>query len=462
MRQQFVDKEDIQHVIDGLNKLYEHMVNTNTVDADDIKNFMEPYFEEAGYREKSIKSKIKSNKHKPKNNIKNDVKNILIVHDSGIGDFIISSATIREIRRIFPKSHITLVVSKSLLSMAECCPYVDKLFIFSERLRRYSDFFDYYKKLIEVVGQLLRRKIDLVFSFGQFAGALLLSYMTGAREIINVYNLVAMHDENFQSDNIPSDFFESFTTVNTNLEGLKNPHDNERYLQILQNYSETRIKNKKLEIWFSPMDNFLAEINLRSADNKKLYAISMSGSMQLAAKRWSSEKYAQLINMILAEEEAMFVILGGTNEIEDGKIVESLVDKNHIINLTNKINFRQSAAILNFCDCYIGNDTGMMHAATALKVPVLNINCFPADMGMTPFSFPQRYYPYDVPSVIVQPKHALPECKNSKNPMSATTGCTAGKPHCINQITPENVFQAFKHLKKQIANNATEPVFFNL
>ena len=460
MRQQFVDKENIQHLIDGLNKLYEHMVNTNTVDADDIKNFMEPYFEEAGYREKSIKSKIKSNKHKIKNDIKNDVKNILIIHDSGIGDFIITSATIREIRRIFPKSHITLLISQFLFAMAEGCPYVDKIVIYNCYLQKYKDFFDFYKNSIDIVQHLLRRKFDISFSFGQHPGAFLFSYMTGSKEIIDMHGSIGRFEEDFQSGIIPADFFESLLTFKTNIEGLKNPHDNERYLQILQNYSKVHIQNKKLEIWFNPMDNFLAEVNLRAVDNKKLYAISMGSNMQLTVKRWSPEKYAQLINMILAEEDAMFVILGGANETKDGEIVESLVEKNHIINLTNKINFRQSAAVLNLCDCYIGNDTGMIHAAATLKIPVLSPNCFPVDMEMTPASFPQRYYPYNVPSVIVQPKHALPECKNSKN--KRATGCVADRPHCINQITPENMFQAFKHLQKQIAKNATEPVFFNL
>ncbi|MBR1859364.1 MAG: glycosyltransferase family 9 protein, partial [Selenomonadaceae bacterium] len=432
------------------------------VDADEIKKFMEPYFEEAGYRETENKSKQKFNRNKSHSKNEQKYKNILILHDAGIGDFIIMSSSIREIRRIYPKANITLLITQFSYSMAECCPYVDKLFIFSERLKKYADFFNYYKNLIEVVRQLLRHKTDIVFSFGQFAGALLLSYMTGAKEIMNVYGLSATSKDILQAGNIPSNFFESFTTIKNNLDGLNNPHDNERNLQTLQNYSKVRIQNRKLEIWFSPMDNFLAEINLRSVDNKKLYAISMGGGMHLAAKRWAPENYAKLMNMILAEEDVMFVILGGTDEEEDSKIVESLVDKNHIINFTNKLNFRQSAAILNLCDCYIGNDTGMMHAATVLKLPVLNINCFPADINMTPLSFPQRYYPYDVPSVIVQPKHALPECENSISPLRTTIGCTAGKPHCINQITPENVFQAFKHLQKQIAKNATEPVFFNL
>ena len=96
---------------------------------------------------------------------------------------MIMSSSIREIRRIYPKANITLLITQFSYSMAECCPYVDKLFIFSERLKKYADFFNYYKNLIEVVRQLLRHKTDIVFSFGQFAGALLLSYMTGAKKL---------------------------------------------------------------------------------------------------------------------------------------------------------------------------------------------------------------------------------------------------------------------------------------
>ena len=225
----------------------------------------------------------------------------------------------------------------------------------------------------------------------------------------------------------------------------------------MKNYAKTRINNRELEIWFSPNDKFLAEINLQRFDDKKIYAISLGGGFK--NKHWKAENFAKLINMILKNESATFAIFGGPSEIADAEIIKSIVDEQFIIDFTGKFNYRQSMALLNLCDCYIGNDTGLMHAATALKIPVLTPNCFANDIEMTPASSLQRYHPYKVPSVVVRPKHALPECQNSTSSERIITGCTAEEPHCINQITPEKMFEGLQLLNKQIAKNAKEPLF---
>ena len=140
MRRQFNDKNRIQHVMNGLNTLYNHMVETQRVDVDEIKSFMEPYFAEAGYREVSNNIKIKSGKNKAKLKNESNTKNILIIHDAGIGDFIILSAFIREVRRIYSDSHIVLIIHENSLSMAKYCPYIDDVIIFNDNFKEFNYF----------------------------------------------------------------------------------------------------------------------------------------------------------------------------------------------------------------------------------------------------------------------------------------------------------------------------------
>ena len=406
---------------------------------------MEPYFLNAGYRNL---------------NSKRDAKNILIIRDANIGDFILTSAVIREIRRIYSKSYITLLINKSSLSMAENCPYINEVVPMDHIIntRNLKDFFKFFKSAIDIAKYLLKRRIDISFNFGQYPVSQLLAYMSGTKELISQNWIVDVDDE-FKSGHIPMNLFDTLSTFNSDFKNLEKPHFNECNLYILQDYSKNKVKNKKIELWFNPMDTFVAEtiITNLNLNNKRMYAIVMGSSQHLRQKRWSASNYAKLIEMILKEEEAVFIILGGSSEIEEGNMVKSLVNSENVINLTNRLEFRQSAAVLNYCDCYIGNDTGMIHAAAALGIPILSPNCFPADITMTTASFPQRYYPYDVPSVIVQPSHSLPECRNS----SYLSGCKMNVPHCINQITPEKMFSALNYLRKRILENAKEPLFYS-
>ena len=69
------------------------------------------------------------------------------------------------------------------------------------------------------------------------------------------------------------------------------------------------------------------------------------------------------------------------------------------------------------------------------------------------------FSPYKVPAVVVQPKHALPECAVNE-PYNAY-GCRSDKPHCITQITPETLFKGFKLLKEKVAKKIIDTTYIS-
>ena len=167
--------------------------------------------------------------------------------------------------------------------------------------------------------------------------------------------------------------------------------------------------------------------------------------------------YAALINLLVSEnDDTGFILIGGPSENGDAKIIVTGTDPNRVVDLTGKISYRQVAAALSLCDMYIGNDTGTAHLAAATRTPVLVIHCFPLDLNR-PSPNLQLWHPYGVPSVVICPAHALPECVGSKD----IRGCRARTPHCITQITPQNMFDAYKALLEQIDKGNDHYVLFN-
>ena len=242
MRQDFVDDEQIQIIIEAFNQLYDQMISNNYVDAEQIKNFLEPVFKNTCYRD-NIKSKYKNN--------------ILVINDAGVGDFILISAFLRELRRIYPKANITLIVCNTSLSLAEHCPYVDDLFFFDDNAKYFNNFFKFYKSAINLSKKLLRRKFDVAFNLSQRPCAPLLAYMSGAIEIVN--QLVKSNSEDdIAVGRIPLAFFYPLATYYPP-RGLDKPHYNELFLYILQKFSKSKISNKNLEIWLSPLDNVIIQ-----------------------------------------------------------------------------------------------------------------------------------------------------------------------------------------------------------
>ena len=91
-------------------------MKTNPVQVGYLMQRAETEFELCGYRE----------------DIPSSVENILIVRLDVIGDMIITSGFIREVRANFPKARITLVVSPIVFPIVELCPYVNEIFIFDK------------------------------------------------------------------------------------------------------------------------------------------------------------------------------------------------------------------------------------------------------------------------------------------------------------------------------------------
>jgi len=84
----------------------------------------------------------------------------------------------------------------------------------------------------------------------------------------------------------------------------------------------------------------------------------------------------------------------------------------------------------------VGNDTGPMHLAAAVGTPVVAISCHPRDAKPFFLNSPERFGPWRVRAVVLQPPLRTP-CRDT---------CSAERPHCILGVTVEQVSEAVKSL----------------
>ena len=424
-------EEQIKHIIDSLDEFHRRCIESGTMNFTEMRDFMEPRFAEAGYRQlpppRGHRTRI-----------------LIVHHAAGAGDFITGSAAIREIRRIYPEAYIVMTVSSKAAPLAECCPYIDNLI--TENLDyNAEDFSSMYEWNVRMARNLLEYRFDIAFAFeySPESTTALLTYMVGARERISTVR--TMHQ-----------IFAALLT-GAPQEGQHGYHAVESCLSVVECLLRAPVQNRHLEVWTSAADRAAAHMHLRPEG--EWYAIGLGAS--LATKHYPPELYARFINLILKfDPSARFAALGGPSEEEDGRRLEKAVDSpDSLVNLTgSRLGFRQSAAVMGLCKYYIGNDTATAHMAAAHGLPSLVPNCVAADYSFVGngSDFLSRWYPYEVPTVIVQPEHGLDDCRNS----TYYFGCKANKPHCITQITPEHMLEAFQILKDRAARGIKEPYYF--
>lgn len=140
-------------------------------------------------------------------------------------------------------------------------------------------------------------------------------------------------------------------------------------------------------------DDFIAyeiksinEVDFDLADNllkiKRPYICIAPGSVW-ATKKWRTDYYAELINLIIKNKKNNynFVITGGKNDIEtSNELMNFLKDKlneeifsNRIINLTGKTNLIETQSILKGANLVITNDSAPTHLAELVNTNVLTI-----------------------------------------------------------------------------------------
>ncbi len=409
---------------------YENKIEGKNFTASSLKKFLEPIFFISGYRK----------------SFSNAVSRILIIFDGGVGDFIMFTPVLREIKRLYGQGKITLLVPHFLENIAEVCPYIDDMIIDRYRHRQFckADAFKLYLHT-GLAEKLLTYRFNIAFNFSISDNGALLCYLSGAQERILCYDhiLGAAADKE-----IPIVTAQELSTMTVSTKS-KSRHAVDVYLRVLDEMMRVPISNREMEVWFTPDD--LQEVNakVQLKDEAAHVILGLGGMGQ--RKHWPVERYVELAEKILMQEnDIKFVLVGGPKETGEAEVLSKALPKDKCYNLVNKLTYRQTAAAMSYCHLYIGNDTGSMHIAAALKIPVLVVFCCSESNDPAIFTIVERVFPYGVPAVVVRPDRRLPECIPQDGSFDLY-GCVQDTPHCITQVTVEDMWDGYCALLKMLS-----------
>jgi heptosyltransferase II len=91
------------------------------------------------------------------------------------------------------------------------------------------------------------------------------------------------------------------------------------------------------------------------------------------AKRWPVERFIAAAKEIQKRTNCPWILFGGKNDAEFANQIESAIGGQGVLNLAGKTSLRELMALLKRCRVFLTNDTGPMHVAVALGVPVVAI-----------------------------------------------------------------------------------------
>ncbi len=121
-------------------------------------------------------------------------------------------------------------------------------------------------------------------------------------------------------------------------------------------------------------------------------------------KRWPAENFAALVRQLAATHpELRFAVLGGADDQKLGEIIR-WAEPNRCLDLTGKLSLPEMVEWIRLGTVMVSNDTGPMHAAAALKKPLVAI------FGPTE---PRRTGPYSQLASVIQTNLPCVPCMKS-------------------------------------------------
>ena len=103
------------------------------------------------------------------------------------------------------------------------------------------------------------------------------------------------------------------------------------------------------------------------------------------AKRWPPERFAAVGEILQQEFQARVVLLGGPDDRQAAAEVQGFA-RGNFLDLTGQTTLRQALGVLAHLKVLITNDSGLMHAAAALGVPVVAIFGSTSPAATAPFT----------------------------------------------------------------------------
>lgn len=308
--------------------------------------------------EKIIKLFLASNK-KP-NPLTNNFNKILIIRQHNqFGDLLACTSLFRAIKESFPKSVITVLVSKDNYYALTKNKFVDRTFIFDKSklinlkyLKRLLIFLknDYDLCLVPVTVAISNTSCIL-------AGLVKAKYKIGPSSLNGVENKYSfLFDKKVEMD----------------WDSSPERHVSDFGQDILQPL-QIRTTNLQTEITFDEEDLIIAKEFLSSehlkTTNKKLVGLHVGAGK--VPNRWSAEKFAEVINSLSNKYDALFYFTGTTADLPCIEDVNKYSENKYPVYLNKTV--PEVAALISISDLFITNDTGIMHVAGATNVPQISI-----------------------------------------------------------------------------------------
>lgn len=365
---------------------------------------------------------------------------VLVFRLDMLGDVLMTIPLLREIRRMCPQAELDFAVRRENLDLLWDCHYVSRVIPFpsadvdilqQERRREY----------LERSG--LGGEYDVVFLPGPLlTGSACLAELLLAMECRAQCRVgrIYVSEEAGCVLQRPLSHRDLLDSMFTGLLWHSEPrHEVDCILDMLI-AAGGQVSDRRMEYWLGSAEQSFAErVWQESGLPTGAVAIAVGLVSRGKNRTWAAGNYVRLWKRLRDIDSNLYFVLLGGDDAEDAASL--LRREERVIDLTGRTTLPEAAACMARCSFYLGAVTGLLHFASALGKPIVEITGWAA--GASPYNLnaPGRVGPYGVLQEI---------CCAGSGYTPAEARSAANDPEFINTVTVEMVYAATVRMLERI------------
>jgi len=323
------------------------------------------------------------------------VRRLGVLRPDGIGDMVLTSGMLRELRRQLPATRITLICQTAWASWMRTCPWVDDVidvdvtFGGVREPRRLFELIRFVKRVWPLDLEVLLQPGTLYW----YVPSRTLAWFSGAPVRI------CWEDPDSGVD----------TGGGLHTQNLPYPnrlHETEKCFRMLE-VMGLEGEGRKLDAWWTADDANHADQIVRGARHGQCKLVALGLGASEPSRRWPVRRYLEVIREVAAKRDVAFLAFGGSDVADSCRWLSAQLP-GVVSYAGEKLPLGVNWAGIARCDLYLGNDTGLMHMAAAAQIPVVVViglaeGALPGTRGDT-----TQTGPYDTLSRVVRPPKGTP------------------------------------------------------
>jgi heptosyltransferase-2 len=282
-----------------------------------------------------------------------DVKRILIRGTNWIGDVIMSLPAISAVRETLPHARISVLAKPWVTDIYRLSPDVDEVILFQS-----PGIHDGIRGKLRLASEIKNRNFDLALLLQNAIEAAIIAWL--ARIPVRA---------GYNSDGRGLLLTHSVQRTRE----IKTIHQVGYYLEMVKALG---FHGGKRNITLRIND----DLRTRSGELRKQYNVKdegplvgiAPGAQYGPAKMWYPQRFAAVADR-LADEFLADVILFGSREDRERTTLVTEYARHNLINMAGETGLAEAISLIAGCDLFISNDSGLMHLAGALDIPLVAI-----------------------------------------------------------------------------------------